>query len=860
MGDSVAKVILENRYLGKLLPHVIHVYFVISIDPPEYGSLPIRKYESKVFFYAKLLTAYFLFFTVITHQNMGDNMLNLFSLRLGNGETCSTAIKIDREIKNHKDLFDNWQEIIAAIIKRYSKDDLFNLHCTTAHHVNGGRSKETWHYQDIVPIDLDPINYDDIFTYIELISQRINVPKEDFVTVWSGHGLHIYIQVPPMDKTTFDGLRGAYANFVARLVSEITEAGLSGKCDSIWDMGRLLRLPGTRHVRPITNVITDESEVTECMVVYGSLKPTSFDLRDYLSVPKRQEYPDIQDEYVAEECAFIRAELANGGGGSPEPRWTKALGVVSFFKDSPKYIHAVSKGHVDYVFEDTDKKAQQRLDHGPRSCNAIREPECNGCIHQESGKSPVHLRRPPMTKTASKDTLTQIPDTQISLVEAGFSLVTGGEKGKPKKITRQPNSLREYFEQQHPYKRLANVERTVAWIDNYYQRIFNEQIEEFANKNYKPQVENQKDRNEFLKNINTHNVTTTDFFKNAPYGMINMQNGVYDIKTHTLRPHSPIYPFQYILPYGYTNRATCSTYDTFLDTMFNGNLESIETINEFLGYCLLGGPYEFKQALILAGEGDNGKSSLINAFCQVFGEGNYSGENISDMHDPFVSSALDGKLANIAEEEKEGCFKETGMFKKLTGMTPYSTRFMYEPPFTLVNRAKIIMTFNKMPILKDVSTAMKRRMLIIPCTFDYMKHTDKLIDHLPERLSEELPGMLNRGMDGLARLQNRRRFMKCAEGEQIIQDMIRNSNEIYDWAESYLTVTMSTMDRVSSDTLYNSFRAYTNNMRFTLIEFMKELNIWAGGKGLEKAKSLRNVPGEEKGSVVKGLEGVKIAQ
>lgn len=804
-------------------------------------------------------------------------MLNLFGLRLKDGEKCFTTYKIDRGVKNHHDLFENWQEILAELEKRYSKSDLFNLHCTTAHHVNNGRDSGTWEYQDVVAIDLDPIKdpvtkrylrpilKEEIPSYIDLISQRINVHKEDFVTVWSGHGLHIYIQVERMDRATFEGLRGAYANFTRLLVHELNESGLPGKCDDIWDKARTLRLPGTRNVVPATNLPGDDSEITECYLAYGSLRPSRFDLRNYLSVSVQpSEFPQIQDDYVAEECAFVRAELASGGAGSTEPRWVKALGITTFFQESQRFTHAVSNKHPDYSWEETEKKVSQRMDHGPRRCNAIHEPECDGCKYQESGGSPVHLKRPQekpaTTREVQHKLVTKKDTTEVSnpdQVEARFSLVKRGKDGN--KITRLPNQLREHFEEQHAYKRLANVERTVAYINNYYQRIYNEQIEEFANKNYKPQVENQKDRNEFLKNINTHNVTTTDFFKNVPYGMINMQNGVYDIKTRTLRPHSPTYPFQYILPYGYTDRATCSTYDTFLDTMFDGNLESIETINEFLGYCLLGGPYLFKQALILAGGGDNGKSSLLNAFCQVFGEGNYSGENISDMHDPFVSSALDGKLANIAEEEKEGCFKETGMFKKLTGMTPYSTRFMYEPPFTVVNRAKIIMTFNKMPILKDVSTAMKRRLLIIPCNFDYMKHPDKLIDCLPERLSEELPGMLNRGMDGLARLQNRKRFMKCAEGEEMIQEMFRNSSEIYDWAETYLKVTMSAMDRVSSEKMYESFRSKTGNMRYTFLEFMKELNPWAINKGLEKTKLLRNIQGEEKGAAIRGLEGVKFA-
>lgn len=788
-------------------------------------------------------------------------MLNLFMLRLNGVEKCSVPVKIDFVIKDHQHLFAKLPEIIKSISLRYSEGDLFNLHCTTAHHAPLGRKKDTWQSQDIIAIDLDPISESEIPTYINLISERIGVSKEDFVTVWSGHGLHIYIQVESMNLAMFEALRPAYRNFTTLLMKELHEAGLAGKCDDIWDTARTLRLPGTRNIRPICSLVDENCEETKCYVAYGQLKLSSFDLRTYLSVPTAKEFPKIQDEFIVEECAFIRAELANGGEGSDEPRWVKALGVVSFFEDAAKYVHEVSNKHLDYTWEDTEIKVSQRLNHGPRSCSAILEPECDSCQYRESGGSPVHLKRPQILPATS--ILTKIPDTkkdrshEVSDGSVRFSLVTTDEKGKGKKITRLPNQLREHFSQLHPYISLGDVNRVMIYKDNHYQKTNEKWIKEFANTHYLPEVEKSADRKEFFDNIVTHNVKDMDFFMEAKEGLINLQNGVLKVKTGELLPHSPKYAFQYILPYGHDPLAKCPVFDQLLENIFEGRPDAIQTVKEYLGYCVLGGRYKYQNSLVLYGPGGNGKSTIAKIFLSVLGEKNCSNIRLRNVGKPFVMSGFEGKLANIAEDEGEDSFKYTDDYKTLTGDSTTTACKKFENEYSFRNRAKLLMTMNNLPEMNDLSEGMNRRPIILQCNLDLKINTHKIIPDIDEKIALELPGILNVALAALKVLEERRGFIQLAESQEVMLEMRSASSEIVSWCEENIDVTFNMGDRELNRDIYDAYCKETGGMILNLHAFMKKFNQWAKSKRLEPSKVMR-VIGDSEGPAVRGVSGIKI--
>ena len=99
----------------------------------------------------------------------------------------------------------------------------------------------------------------------------------------------------------------------------------------------------------------------------------------------------------------------------------------------------------------------------------------------------------------------------------------------------------------------------------------------------------------------------------------------------------------------------------------------------------------------------------------LIGHGNYSTLSIKQIiNDKFSSADLDGKIANFSEETSPEELSDSGSFKNLTGDGELLAQKKYGDPYSFRNRAKLIMTYNEVPVLKDLSPGMLSRPIIVP--------------------------------------------------------------------------------------------------------------------------------------------------
>ena len=75
----------------------------------------------------------------------------------------------------------------------------------------------------------------------------------------------------------------------------------------------------------------------------------------------------------------------------------------------------------------------------------------------------------------------------------------------------------------------------------------------------------------------------------------------------------------------------------------------------------------------------------------------------------FAGASLHGKLVNFSEEEPPECFKETGVFKNITGDGVLSVQYKFGDAFEMRNKAKLVISYNDMPYLADTTKGMLRR-------------------------------------------------------------------------------------------------------------------------------------------------------
>lgn len=176
---------------------------------------------------------------------------------------------------------------------------------------------------------------------------------------------------------------------------------------------------------------------------------------------------------------------------------------------------------------------------------------------------------------------------------------------------------------------------------------------------------------------------------------INLENGLLDVRNSQLRPYTPQFFSTIRIPVKYDPNADCPRIKTFLAEILNS--EDISVIEELFGYCLIP-DYSIQRAFLLVGDGENGKSTLLNLMREFIGKDNCAGVPWHALElDRFAKSALESKLVNMFADIPSQSLNRTGGFKMLTGGDAIGTERKFKGYFTFINYARLIFSANKPP-------------------------------------------------------------------------------------------------------------------------------------------------------------------
>lgn len=242
---------------------------------------------------------------------------------------------------------------------------------------------------------------------------------------------------------------------------------------------------------------------------------------------------------------------------------------------------------------------------------------------------------------------------------------------------------------------------------------------------------------------------------------INVKNGELCINedgTATLTPHKPESKLSYCLPIKYDLEAKCPRYDQALLEIFVNSSDPQDMVrhwNEFVGYAIQSSR-NIPSYWILIGHGANGKTQLLRTLEHLMGPEAVLFDSIARfMQDRFNTAYLNGKLLFADEDITEGVVLDDGLLKKISEHKLLSARRAYgRRKQNFICRALPVMAGNSFPITRDISYGMWRRAMVIP--FDRVFSPEEQDTALfPEIWKDELPGVLNRALDGLKRLFER---------------------------------------------------------------------------------------------------------
>jgi hypothetical protein len=206
--------------------------------------------------------------------------------------------------------------------------------------------------------------------------------------------------------------------------------------------------------------------------------------------------------------------------------------------------------------------------------------------------------------------------------------------------------------------------------------------------------------NEIIQKIKRRTYVDRNEFDNHT-DIINVQNGLLNIWTGELSEHSPDFLSIVQLPIVYDPNAKCPTILRFLGQVFHP--QDVFTAMEIVGYLLYRTAI-YEKAVMLYGNGDNGKGVFIKLIEAFIGSENCSHVPLQELDsDRFSSADLYGKLVNTFADLTSQKLLTTGDFKTLVSGDTVRSQKKYGQPFSFRNNAKLIFSSNKIPDSDDKS-------------------------------------------------------------------------------------------------------------------------------------------------------------
>jgi len=230
---------------------------------------------------------------------------------------------------------------------------------------------------------------------------------------------------------------------------------------------------------------------------------------------------------------------------------------------------------------------------------------------------------------------------------------------------------------------------------------------------------------------------------------INLLDGVLDLKSFEIKPHSPEYVSTVQLPFEYNNCLATPCFNKYLDDITCGDKDLQLVLQEMAGYCLCNST-SAEKAFFLVGNGCNGKSVFAKILQNLVGEGNYANTNLTALGGSFGLASLINANVNIAAENS-GAKISSEIFKALVSGDTVEINRKYRDALSVALHVKLVLLFNSLPDSDDLTYGFFRKIIIIP--FKRTFKSNEIDVELPAKLEKELSGIFHWSIEGLKRLQ-----------------------------------------------------------------------------------------------------------
>jgi putative DNA primase/helicase len=269
--------------------------------------------------------------------------------------------------------------------------------------------------------------------------------------------------------------------------------------------------------------------------------------------------------------------------------------------------------------------------------------------------------------------------------------------------------------------------------------------------------------------------------------LIPCQNGLLDVETRQLHPHSPRFWSANVLEFRYDPEALAPRFEQFLQECWPGEAheDTRQAVLEMTGLCLTD-ETKYQKIWLFKGQPRSGKGTLGRLIQGLIGKANYLGTTLLSFGEPFGMESFIGKKAVVFSDATVD-----GIDRKRMGTIVERMKNISGEDALHINRknmkywegqltARMIFFANELLAFKDDSAALNSRFITIEMTQSFLNREDT---QLTAKLLAERSGILNLALAALDRLRARGALLQPALGREMAESLKRLTSDILAFIE-----------------------------------------------------------------------------
>ena len=263
--------------------------------------------------------------------------------------------------------------------------------------------------------------------------------------------------------------------------------------------------------------------------------------------------------------------------------------------------------------------------------------------------------------------------------------------------------------------------------------------------------------------------------------------------------------------------------------------DAVEFIQRWAGYCLTGHTREHK-FLLLSGGGRNGKGvlmAILEALAAEYARGIPPGSLIGQQtgHLQWLARLSGARLALVHDTPDSGPWK-SDLLKSLVAGDKQTANFMRQNSFTFTPEAKLMVSANQRPTLRQVDVAFCERLVLIPSTRQFRgKAADR---HLTDTLKAELPRIMQWALEGAAQWYRQGLEPLPASAMEAAEQYVADNDALGEWIDAHFE---TAADEFATNT---EIRSKAKDAKFTpsrVYEALERAGYQRGRRRVEVGKN-----------------------